>query len=324
MSFATQVARNFSVEHCSECASPFWLKRDKAIALSAAGKALLCRSCQSLRGWDVSHPEYARHLTDDELAEMEVEIARNGLAYEYAQPKPEPAPISSPSPSPMEKTLSVAELRDKLTYFFDVTKTKKKDFAEAVGLSQPSFYAFLAGGGLRTKTRVRIEEEMRKRGWLDDDSGEATETDEEELLRVRLKNSLQASGVTVGSFAWVAGLNRNTVEMFVDGTGKRRTQARALDKIKAAMNRRGWLKDEADTAEAVAPQVAKEIKAEAEEAKACPPFSSTEKVHEAILREPAEPLTSEEKYTVIAAIMAHVPSRERAVGILDKLFPPLA
>ncbi len=66
----------------------------------------------------------------------------------------------------MEKPLSLAELRDKLKYFLDVTGERQGAFAKTIYTSGSSISQFLHGKGMRTSTRLCLEAEMKKRGWL--------------------------------------------------------------------------------------------------------------------------------------------------------------
>lgn len=316
MPLHAQLSLSYRPFNCSACGSYFWMKPAKAQALTAANKSLWCRTCQEARGWNVPWPA-ARRLTDDELTELQMEAARNGLAYDHEDhTPPQPSSPLPPSPSPMEKSLSLAGLRDRLSYHLDVSSTPQKEVAQGCGFTAQTVSYFLKGNGMYPRNRLKLEAYMQKRGWLQPIETKGEPSTEQKLddladLRMRLRNSLQASGMSPWRFGKAAGFSGNpgkTVTSFIEGTGKRAPMGYVVKKIEKGMAAQGWLKDEAATP--VAPDTA-----------AQPPLAFVEVPVESIAGCEGEALTNEERYTVIASVMTQVPEREIAVAILDKLFP---
>lgn len=162
MSFTTQTGMGFIPCTCDKCGESFWLRADKAQGITAAGKDLMCRECQILRGYDSTWP-YCRRLTEDEKAEFQHEAERAELAEAARLPaEPLPEPIT---PSSMN-TMPLAEIREKLKYYMDVSNVTGVEFGKSSGVLQTVISRFRRGSAVSTKTRDRIVAEMEKRGWL--------------------------------------------------------------------------------------------------------------------------------------------------------------
>jgi len=173
MSLTIQIGKGFTAVPCDDCGTPFWMKAEKAQSMTAAGKRVSCRDCQIFKGYEVPAWPCARRLTEHEQDELQMEADRATLA----ERKDEPSVPAEEVLQPQQNTMTLAELREKLKYYLEVTKTSQKAFADSCDVSAFTINRFLGGDGIRNATRFAIVAEMEKRGWLAEVPAEEPKTE---------------------------------------------------------------------------------------------------------------------------------------------------
>lgn len=173
MSFTIQVSKGFVAENCGNCAELFWIRPDLLSRITTSGRMANCRDCQIAKGFVLPAWPCARRLTEDELTEFQVETKRASLAYEQEEPEYESEPDALQLGS--ENTMPLSDIRDRLKYYLDVTRTSGAAFARAAGVPQPTVSAFLRGHAVHNQNRFKIVAQMEKKGWFTDPDDAPTE-----------------------------------------------------------------------------------------------------------------------------------------------------